>query len=128
MKEKNKIDVEVLQEEAKNSEGQESFRVLERSLDHRIGVGARLTPSDHPSYFLEVLIYLCPGSSTVNLHSLESKLMLLKELQARGYSLNCEGNCISCETTVPPQKLAAECETIESITKKIFQYHLFAEK
>lgn len=115
------IDVQALLEDAKSSEHKESFRVLERSRDHRIGVGARLTSSNLPSYFLEVLIYLCPSSSSVNLLSLEKKLILLKELQARGYSLNCQDNCISCEANVPSKNLVPEHETIKSIMKRTSQ-------
>ena len=115
------IDVQALQENAKNSEHKESYRVLERSRNYRIGVGARLTSSSQPSFFLETLIYLCPNSSRVDLPLFEKNLMFLRELQARGYSLNCQDSCISCETTVPPQNLATEYGTIKSITKRIFQ-------
>jgi len=120
MKETKIIDVQALQDEAKNSEHKESYRALERSPNYRIGVGVRLASLGHPSFFLEVEIYLCPDSR-VNIASLEKNLMFLRELQARGYSMTCQDDqCISCETTVSPQNLAAEYETIKSITKRIF--------
>ena len=121
MKETKLIDIKVLLEKAKNSEHKESYRVLERSRNYRIGIGARLEPTDQPSFFFEILVYLCPQSSKFDLQVLEKNLVLLKELQARGYSLSCQDDrCISCETTVPPQNLAAEYENIKSITKRIF--------
>ncbi len=122
MKETELIDVQALQREAKNSEHKESYRVLERSRNYRIGVGARLASSGRPSFFLEVLIYLCPNSSRADISLLEKDLMFLRELQARGYSLSCQNDsCIFCETTVPPQNLATEYGTINLIAKRIFQ-------
>jgi len=119
--EETKIDVKALLEEAKNSEHKESYRILERNPKYRIGIGIRLESSGQPSFFIETLVYLCPNPSRIDLSLLEKTLILLKELQARGYSLSCQDDhCISCETTVPPQNLAAEYETIKSITKSIF--------
>ena len=121
MKETRLIDVQALQEKAKNSEHKESYIVLERSSNYRIGVGVRLASSGQPSFFLEAVIYLCHDASGVDLPLLEKKVMLLRELQARGYSLSCQDDSsILCETTVPPQNLVAEYRTIGSITKRIF--------
>jgi len=117
-----KIDVKALLEEAKNSEHKESYRILERNPKYRIGIGIRLESSGQPSFFIETLVYLCPNPSKIDLSLLEKTVILLKELQARGYSLSCQDDhCILCETTVPPQNLAAEYETIKSITKRLFQ-------
>lgn len=119
MKETRLIDVQALQKEAKNSEHKESYRILERSRNYRIGVGSRLASYGQPSFFVEVLVYLCSDSSEVDLHLLEKKLMLLRELRSRGYSLSCQDDgTISCETNVPLHNLDTECETIKSITKK----------
>lgn len=121
MEETRLIDVVALQDGAKKSEHKESYRVLERSSNYRIGVGARLAPSGQPSFFLEALIYLCPESG-VDLPLMEKNLMFSRELQARGYSLSCQDDgSILCETTVPPHNLATEYETIKRITKRVFQ-------
>jgi len=121
MRETKLIDIKALLEEAKNSQHKESYRVLERSWNHRIGLGVRLESSGQPSFFIEALIYLCPNPSKIDLSLLEKNLMFLKELQVRGYSLSCQDDkCIACETIVAPQNLAAEYETILSITKRIF--------
>jgi len=121
MRETKLIGIKALLEEAKNSEHKESYRVLERSWNHRIGLGVRLESSGQPSFFIEALIYLCPNPSKIDLSLLEKNLMFLKELQVRGYSLSCQDDkCIACETIVAPQNLAAEYETILSITKRIF--------
>lgn len=122
MKETHSIDVKVLKSEAETSEHGESYRVLQRSRNYRIGIGARLGPSDQPSFFLEVVIHLCPGSSKVDTAHLGKDLVLLKELEAKGYSLSCEDDgSISCETDVAPENLDAEYEAVESTIMKIFE-------
>ncbi|MDH5440823.1 MAG: hypothetical protein OEZ48_07280 [Candidatus Bathyarchaeota archaeon] len=115
------IDVQALQRDAENSEHKEAYRVLDRSSNYRIGVGARLTPSGQPSFFLEVVVQSCLESSEVDLQLLEKNLMFLKELKARGYSLNCEGDgSISCEVNVSPQNVASEYENIRLTIRNIF--------
>jgi len=115
------IDIQALQKDAENSEHKEAYRVLDRSSNYRIGVGARLTPSGQPSFFLEVVVQSCLESSEVDLQLLEKDLMFLKELKARGYSLNCEGDgSISCEVTVSPQNVASEYGNIRLTIRNIF--------
>ena len=115
------IDIRALQIDAENSEHKEAYRVLDRSSNYRIGVGARLTPSGQPSFFLEVVVQSCLESSEVDLQLLEKNLMFLKELKARGYSLNCEGDgSISCEVTVSPQNVASEYGNIRLTIRNIF--------
>jgi len=121
MNRKKTIDIQALQTDAENSEHKEAYRVLDRSSNYRIGVGARLTPSGQPSFFLEVVVQSCLESSDVDLQLLEKNLMFLKELKARGYSLNCEGDgSISCEVTVSPQNVASEYENIRLTIRNIF--------
>ena len=121
MNRKKTIDIQALQIDAENSEHKEAYRVLDRSSNYRIGVGARLTPSGQPSFFLEVVVQSCLESSEVDLQLLEKNLMFLKELKARGYSLNCEGDgSISCEVTVSPQNVASEYENIRLTIRNIF--------
>ena len=115
------IDIQALQKDAENSEHGEAYRVLDKSSNYRIGVGARLTPSGQPSLFFEVVVQSCLESSEVDLQLLEKSLAFLKELKARGYSLNCEGDgSISCEVTVSPRNIASEYETIRLTIKNIF--------
>ena len=89
------IDVQSLLEEARISEYNESYRTLEKNEDIRIGVGARTTPTETPTLFLEVAISLNPGES-VNLDSLDQKISLLKDLKARDYVLSCQDESIIC--------------------------------
>jgi hypothetical protein len=115
------IDIQALQKDAENSEHGEAYGVLDRSSNYRIGVGARLTPSGQPLFFLEVVVQSCLESSEVDLQLLEKSLVFLKELKARGYTLNCEGDgSISCEVTVSPRNIASEYETIRLAIKNIF--------
>ena len=118
MKQKNIIDIQALEDEAKNSEHKESFRELEKSHNYRIGVGARSVSSNQLSYFIEVVIYFCPGPG-IDASLMEKNLMLIKELEANGYSLNSDDDsCIYSETTVDAQRLNHAYEKIRSIIKK----------
>jgi hypothetical protein len=120
MKEIKLIDIQVLLAEARNSEHKESYRILGKTNDYRIGAGARIGRSDQPSFFLEVLIYLCPDHVSVDIPLLERKLKFLKELTKRGYSTSCQdSNCIACEITLAPRNLSAEHKAIKSMIKRI---------
>jgi len=116
-------DIQALREDAEKSEHGEAYKVLDRSSNYKIGVGARLTPSGQPSFFFEVVVQSCLESSEVDLQLLEKNLVLLKKLQTRGYLLNCEDDgCISCEITVPSQNITTEYETIQSTIKSTLSY------
>lgn len=117
-------DIHTLRNDAETSEHGEAYRILDRSNNYRIGLGARLTPSGQPSFFLEVVVRSCLESSDVDLQLLENNLVLLKKLQTREYLLNCEDDgSISCEITVSPQNITSEYETIQSTIKSIFSAH-----
>jgi hypothetical protein len=112
-----KIDIQSLQEKAMNSQDEESFNVLRKSQNCRIGVGVRRESANRLVFFLEVLINMCIVGCTLDLKRMERNLILLKELKNMGYSLACEENgCISCEIAVAPQDLAREYTKIDSIT------------
>ncbi|WXG43710.1 MAG: hypothetical protein WED04_06670 [Promethearchaeati archaeon SRVP18_Atabeyarchaeia-1] len=116
------IDPTALLEEAKESEHRESYMLLDRNKNYRIGVGAEVAPSNQPSFFLEVLVYLCPESDKVDLQLLEKALMLLKELKKRGFMMCCQDcNCVCCQRIVTPDELVAEYEGIESMMKKVYK-------
>jgi hypothetical protein len=119
LKENKKFDIKMLIEEAKASEHREAYRTLDRNLNFRIGIGVRLTPPDAPSFFVEILIYLCPTFSKADLRVLEKCLACLQELQVRNYSLTCQdGNCISCEKAVPSKELTEEYTVVKLLIKK----------
>jgi hypothetical protein len=121
MKEIELLPTKTLLEEAKASGHGEAYRTLDKNQSFRIGVGVRLNPPKAPSFFVEILIRLCPSSSTMDLEALEKGLTSLKALQARNYLLICQGdNCITCETTTPPQNQAEEYAEVKSLIKAIF--------
>jgi hypothetical protein len=105
--------------EAVESGNRESFKVLHKGDDYRVSVGVRLgTP--RPIFFLEVLVYLCPPSSEVQLARLKAKLRLIEELSMRGYFLNCEdGGCVSCEVALSARRLASEKRSVMSMADRI---------
>lgn len=115
------INVPLLLETAQSSPHKEAYIVLETSPSYRIGVGVRLPSSNHPSFFIEVIIQLCLNSSQVDLSLLEKKMTFLKELEKRNYFLTCQDDhSIWGEITISPKNLATEYETINSIVKRIF--------
>jgi len=121
MKENKPLDTKTLLKEAKNAEHKEAYRTLEKNQNYRIGIGVRLTPPNTPSFFIEILLYLCPNSTNVNLKTIEKNLTCLKALQKRNYTLTCQDdNCISCEKATPIQKLTEEYTTIKALIKTIF--------
>lgn len=120
MKARKTIDAQALREQAKKSEAKESFEVLERRRNCRIGVGVRFESDGVPSFFIEVLIKLCSGLSPLDLGLMVTSISLLQKLKSRGYSLNCEEDgCVSCELAVPPEKLPIELESCKSIVRAL---------
>ena len=121
MKEDKMFDTKMLIEGAKDSEHMEAYKTLDRKQNFRIGIGVRLKPSDAPSFFVEILIYLCPTFNKADLRVLEKSLEFLKKLQVRNYSLICQdGNCISSEKAVLSKQLAEEYSAVKSLIKKVF--------
>lgn len=119
MKQTEAIDVRTMREKAKKSEDHEAFKVLAKTRNCRIGIGARLESAGEPVFFIEVLVSLCAGHGPVELSVMERKLSLLRRLEERRYSLNCEEDgCVSCELAVPSKNLSAECEAANSIMKE----------
>jgi hypothetical protein len=121
MKKNTPIDGTSLLEEAKTSEHQEAYRTLEKNSNYRIGVGVRLTQPKSPSFFVEILVYLCSGSSNADLAALEKSLACLKELKARNYALTCQdNNCVSCEAAVTASNLIKEYVKVKALMKSSF--------
>ncbi|MBN1358462.1 hypothetical protein JW988_06805 [Candidatus Bathyarchaeota archaeon] len=116
MKESETLDVKALLEEAKASEHGEAYRTLDKNPNFRIGVGVRLTTPNKHSFFVEILLYLCPSFKNADLNVLEKSLNCLKELKSRNYALTCQdGNCVSCEATVSPTRLTEEYGKIRAL-------------
>jgi hypothetical protein len=120
MKETKPLDTKTLLEEAKNAEHKEAYRTLDKNQNYRIGIGVRLTPPNTPSFFIEILLYLCPNTDNVNLKTLEKHVTCLKTLQTKNYTLTCQDDSISCEKTTPTQNLTKEYTTIKTLLKTIF--------
>jgi hypothetical protein len=116
MRDANKINIHLLQEEAKKSEDKEAFTVLARMPNCRVGAGARLKSPEQTIFFVEIIVNLCAGHHVVNLDFLEKNLAILRQLKERGYVLTCEEDgTVSCEFAVPSENLTAEYEAITVI-------------
>ena len=121
MKRTKQIDPATLLEDARKSEHRESYMLLSKNKNYRVGVGAEITASNQPSFFFEILVYPCSGTVNVDLLLLEKALILLKRLQAKGFLLSCQdSNCISCQRTVTAERLVAEYENIDSIMRQVY--------
>jgi hypothetical protein len=113
----NQIDTRSLIEEARVSGNKEAYRLLEKTVCCRIGMGARADVPAPPSLFIEVIVALSTGNGEVHLPDLEKTLSLLKALQKEGYSLSFQDdNSISCEKTISPLKISQEYARAKSIT------------
>lgn len=65
-----------------------------------------------------------PEKPGVDLTLLEKDLKILKELQARGYEINCDDDaCVSAELTVLPQRLEGEYNEIREMIDAIMAGH-----
>ena len=120
MKENEPLNPKALLEEAKASEHGEAYLKLYKNPNFRIGVGVRLTPPS-ASFFVEILICLCPSFRNADLDALEKSLICLKQLKARNYGLTCQdGNCVSCEATVSAAKLVEEYGKVQALMEESF--------
>jgi hypothetical protein len=121
MKENKPVNVQALLEEAKASEHKEAYRTVDKNQNFRIGIGVRLTSPNTPSFFIEILLHLCPSLSNVNLETLEKSVTCLKALQARNYALTCQDdNHISCEKAATVQNLAKEYAAVKALMGTTF--------
>jgi hypothetical protein len=109
------IDVQSFLEEARVSEHCESYRVLEKIEGIRLGVVARITPAETPALFLEVAVDLNSGE-TVNLDTLNQKIIFLKELDVQGYVMSCQdGSTICSEIPTTEHSILNDIKTIKTI-------------
>ncbi len=106
------IDPRSLEDSASTSETGEYFQELEKGTTFRVGVGARVSSSERPSLFIEVIVNPCPGPD-VDLSLMEKNLSVLRELETRGYIMRCEDDgSIVCEVIVQPDEVDDEVEWV----------------
>jgi len=110
-----KKEITALLEKARISEHNESYMVLEKNEDIRIGAVARTIPAETPALFLEVAVVLNPGE-TVDLDTLNRKITILKELEARGFDMSCQDESIICaEIPTTEHSISDDIKTIKAI-------------
>jgi hypothetical protein len=121
MKPNQQVNAKDLLKQAKASEHKEAYQIISKTANYRVGIGARLpsAPTQTSTFFIEIIVNLCPVCSTVDLVFLERALTCLKALQEKGYSLTCQDdNSILCEKLVSQQNLQAEITTANALTEK----------
>jgi len=123
MKPNSPINANDLLKQAEASEHKEAYQIMSKTGNCRVGAGARLSvpPTQTPSFFIEIIINLCPACSKVDLMFLEKAVVCLKELQKNSYTLTWQDdNCILCEKIVPEQNIQNECNQATTLIKQFF--------
>ncbi len=121
MKTSKQVNAKDLLRQAKASEHKEAYQPVNKTVNYRVGIGARLPllPTQPPTFFVEVIINMCPACSKVDLAFLEQALLCLKALEQNGYTLTCQdGNSILCEKLVTQQNLQIAVENANRVVEK----------
>ncbi len=86
-----------------------------------IGIGAKNMTLKAPTFFIEIILNLCPKSGKLDLKVIEKCLVCLQKLYAQNYSLTCQDdNTIICDKTIPRNRLEEEYKNVKSFLNKIF--------
>ncbi|HVP23007.1 MAG TPA: hypothetical protein VMS77_03745 [Conexivisphaerales archaeon] len=85
----------------------ETYRLMGRKGGVQVGVGARRTERGG-ELFVELTVRLCGDGTRPGTKELESSVMLLKELESRGYSAQCSEGTFVCELPLRHGGLASE--------------------
>jgi hypothetical protein len=111
------LDITGLVAKAKKSKNKEFFKTVRQNDVFRIGVGAKMSPENRFSFFVEVLVCLCVDDREFDISKMEERLGFLKRLKQRGYLLTSQDGCVvTCEIVIPPEKLSSECEEVGSLS------------
>jgi hypothetical protein len=111
------IDITSLLKEANASEQKESYRMVEKTKNYRIGVGVRLSPIS-PSFFLEIILYHLPAYKNHPLSDPLQQVPFLKRLQERRYTISCqEETCTALERILPQDSLSSELTYLKTLLK-----------
>ncbi len=121
MKTNKQVNAKDLLRQAKISEHKEAYQPVNKTVNYRLGIGARLPllPNQPPTFFVEVIINMCPACGKVDLAFLERALICLKTLEQNGYTLTCQDdNSILCEKLSTEKTLQQEREAAICIIEK----------
>lgn len=121
---KNKLaEIEWIVEKAKALRQKEVYKIVDKKANYMIGIGVKNITSKTPSYFIEIVLNLCPKSGKLDLETLEKCLVCLQKLYARDYSLTCQDDStIICDIIIGRNKLEDEYLSIKSFLNKFFEH------
>jgi hypothetical protein len=122
MKNSKPVDAKALLRQAKASEHKEAYQPIAKTGKYRVGIGARLplSPTQPSTFFVEVIVNMCPACTKVDIAFLETALCCLKTLEHNGYTLTCQDdNSILCEKLATEQTLQTELEAASVTVKKL---------
>jgi hypothetical protein len=121
MKNSKPVNPKDLLKQANASEHKEAYQPITKTAHYRVGIGARLplAPTQPSTFFVEVIINMCPACSKVDLAFLGRALNCLKTLEQNGYILTCQdGNSILCEKLATEQNLRTALENANRVVEK----------
>jgi len=117
-----KVNTKTLIEAAKASEHKEAYQPIAKTGKYRVGIGARLplSPTQPPTFFVEVIVNMCPACTKVNITFLEKALACLKTLEQNGYTLTCQDdNSILCEKLASEKTLQTELKAASKAVEEL---------
>ena len=112
-------DIEGLEEQARNSEHDESYYTIERSEHFKVGTGVRVDKK-HTTHFMEVIIQLCSEGCTVDMELLDRKMEVIKEFSNSDYYLKCEDDSsVCCEKEIGKEEFERELSYVKEQLNKV---------
>lgn len=113
------LDLEVLEEEAREQQSKETYQQVSGGKDHRLGVVVAVSPVGELVHSIELLICIFQVLTELEVQLMERAIGLSKELKAKGYLvLYEEDGWISCTKTVPRNEVVLECGTLLDLLKR----------
>ena len=112
-----KIDIASLLKEASALEQRESYKMVEKTQNYRIGIGVRLSVHSS-SFFLELIIYHHSPDEHFPFSDPRQLISFLKTLQERGYVISCqEETCTALERMLPQDLLSNEVSYLKKLIR-----------
>ncbi|MEM0385548.1 MAG: hypothetical protein QXH64_03750 [Nitrososphaeria archaeon] len=123
MSENKLSETEWIVKKAKALRQKEVYKIVDKKANYMIGIGVKNITSKTPSYFIEIVLNLCPKSGKLDLNTLKQCFEFLQKLCARNYSLTCQDdNTIICDITIGRNKLEDEYMSVKSFLHKLFEH------
>ncbi|MFW6304613.1 MAG: hypothetical protein ACOC1V_02420 [Candidatus Saliniplasma sp.] len=115
-----KVDTSKLIEKAKGDDLKESYEVILKKKDYRIGVGARVDESQENTFFIEVVVPISSGEGELNMDRMKRRVDLLEKFEEYDYRMKCEkDNSVVCEKNVSEEGIEKEYQRLTCFLDKL---------